>query len=673
VLCDDIDWPYEFNEVYLNGHKLEETIGESNLINSTTFVIPDVSWVQLGNNLVQIQVDVHLEGYGPIVYNGQIVTDFAGGSIGDASIRSLDVNPTTVGYNETLTVTMEVDTSLISQDVRLELVLRDADGTAIAFDTSSEAREWTVNGSEDEPHEWVVTLPASGTDRIWTLTAAVYDINSDEFSDYEAKVIVVPDISSVQPVIGGVSPAEGYAEAAVVITGTNFIPGDTTCTIGGLALQNQVVLNSNTVTDNISDTLTIGSHDVVCTTSYGSDTLTNGFALLNTPPIAIYDSGSTAENVALVLSVLDNDYDANNDTLSISAIGNPLHGTATISGTTQVVYTPTLSFSGADSFTYTASDGSLTDTVIIYISVGPLVYNAPGGGDLTLIRNGTDLQILDSTGPGISQSFTLAPHVVIIGADGVDNLLTIDFSGGDPLPSGGITYDGGVGGNDTLALTDGSVDIILHGFLSQNSGFIDIDGKIIHYSGLEPVGDTLIANTRIFTFTIAAGNVTLSDDGITNNNTSRISSSSGETTDFATPNRQLVLRTGGGNDVITFAGLDGQFATLNPIVIDGEAPVSPASPGDTLNHTVAGGTLINTGTGEGYIYRNGANTIRYLSIETLNGVTDLVAVGGVTRFIGDTPGWVAALPTTAAAGLALLGSTLVLGAVGWGIHRRRKQ
>ncbi|MEM7030557.1 MAG: Ig-like domain-containing protein, partial [Chloroflexota bacterium] len=405
ILSEDVDWEDdEINEVYLNGHKLKEMVGEDDLINSTLFVIPDTSWVKLGNNLVQLEVNVIDDStWSTTVYNGQLITDFSGAPIGEASIRTLNVITPIVGYSETLTVAMEVDTTAISQTVRLELVLRDADGTAIAFDNSSAARAWTVYGNNDEPHQWSVTLPSDGVDGIWTLTAAVYDIESSKFSDYQSAAVAVPDTSSAAPVVGGISPSQGYRGAAVVITGTNFVPGSTACTVGNVALQNQIIIDGNTVTGNIANTVIIGSQNVICTTSYGVATLTDGFTVLNRPPLGVPDSGTTNEDTALVISPLSNDYDADDDTLFVATVGNPLHGTTSISGNTQLVYTPLLNYTGSDSFFYIVSDGLLTDTVTVNVTI-EAVNDLPTANDdhylsiknyttsLPLLENDTDVE-----------------------------------------------------------------------------------------------------------------------------------------------------------------------------------------------------------------------------------------------------------------------------------------
>jgi uncharacterized repeat protein (TIGR01451 family) len=102
----------------------------------------------------------------------------------------------------------------------------------------------------------------------------------------------------------------------------------------------------------------------------------------NIAPVAADDSPSTPEDTVVTILPLGNDTDANGDTLSVDAIGTPIYGTATISGTTQIVYTPTLNYNGEDSFAHTASDGILTDTATITVTVDP-VDDPPIVGDVS--------------------------------------------------------------------------------------------------------------------------------------------------------------------------------------------------------------------------------------------------------------------------------------------------
>ena len=93
----------------------------------------------------------------------------------------------------------------------------------------------------------------------------------------------------------------------------------------------------------------------------------------NTAPTAVDDADATAVNTAVDINVVDNDIDAEGDTLSVTSVTTPSNGTAAIvlGSTTTVTYTPDTDFNGADSFDYTLSDGADTDTGTVTVTVGP--------------------------------------------------------------------------------------------------------------------------------------------------------------------------------------------------------------------------------------------------------------------------------------------------------------
>jgi len=82
----------------------------------------------------------------------------------------------------------------------------------------------------------------------------------------------------------------------------------------------------------------------------------------NTPPTAVNDTFTTAEdtglNVAVANGVLKNDTDPNaSQSLSAVVVTQPAHGTLTLNANGSFIYTPAANYNGPDSFTYRASDG----------------------------------------------------------------------------------------------------------------------------------------------------------------------------------------------------------------------------------------------------------------------------------------------------------------------------
>ena len=74
---------------------------------------------------------------------------------------------------------------------------------------------------------------------------------------------------------------------------------------------------------------------------------------------------------------------------------------------------------------------------------------------IRLASDGTTVEIYRRSTPSGTPDYrvarTLLPSLAIA-ADAGDDLLTVDFSGGDPVPSGGLSVDGGSGSNDRLRI-----------------------------------------------------------------------------------------------------------------------------------------------------------------------------------------------------------------------------
>src|SRR5207247_10950606 len=61
--------------------------------------------------------------------------------------------------------------------------------------------------------------------------------------------------------------------------------------------------------------------------------------------------------------VLTNDTDADGNTITAVKVTNPSHGTVTLNADGSFSYVPAAGYTGSDSFTYKANDGSLDSNV----------------------------------------------------------------------------------------------------------------------------------------------------------------------------------------------------------------------------------------------------------------------------------------------------------------------
>ena len=93
----------------------------------------------------------------------------------------------------------------------------------------------------------------------------------------------------------------------------------------------------------------------------------------NAPPLAVDDAAQTAEDTPVTIAVLANDSDPDGDTLTVAGVSEPAHGTAVLTETGAVRYTPEPNFNGTDGFTYVVGDGSgLTAQAAVDVTVRPV-------------------------------------------------------------------------------------------------------------------------------------------------------------------------------------------------------------------------------------------------------------------------------------------------------------
>ncbi|WP_218954221.1 tandem-95 repeat protein [Acinetobacter sp. YH01022] len=99
-------------------------------------------------------------------------------------------------------------------------------------------------------------------------------------------------------------------------------------------------------------------------------------SLVNDAPVANPDIATVIEDTAATIIVLGNDTDAENDTLTVTA-ASALHGTVTINADGTLSYTPNTNYTGADTISYSISDGmGGTSSSVVNVSVTP-VNDAP--------------------------------------------------------------------------------------------------------------------------------------------------------------------------------------------------------------------------------------------------------------------------------------------------------
>ncbi len=98
-------------------------------------------------------------------------------------------------------------------------------------------------------------------------------------------------------------------------------------------------------------------------------------SITDSPPVARADSGAVVSGGTLTVAapgVLGNDTDTEGDGFTASLVGDVSHGALTLDADGGYTYTPAAGFSGVDSFSYHAYDGSAySNTATVTITVSP--------------------------------------------------------------------------------------------------------------------------------------------------------------------------------------------------------------------------------------------------------------------------------------------------------------
>ncbi len=321
--------------------------------------------------------------------------------------------------------------------------------------------------------------------------------------------------------------------------------------------------------------------------------------ILNSAPLAQDDNFAIGGNQQLGASVLANDSDADGDTLSVSLIAGPEHGSLNIGSDGRFTYAPQQDFDGDDQFTYQVSDGQADSepaTVTIHVTPVAAVNIAPDASDdsyqvlegetLSVDASGVLANDSDADGNALSATLLSAPEhgTLVLGLDGsFEYTPAAGFQGADAF-----TYVADDGQAQSLAAT------------------VTID--VIQANDAPQAVDDSYAVTQDSVLTMTA-----SEDGVLANDTDANSDPLTSTLVDGPANGTVVLNSDGtfeytpgagfvGTDTFTYLANDGQAdSNLAIVSITVKAPNSvPAAADDSYAATAdqtltveSGGVLAN--------------------------------------------------------------------------------
>ncbi len=224
---------------------------------------------------------------------------------------------------------------------------------------------------------------------------------------------------------------------------------------------------------------------------------------VNIAPVAVNDTIATAEDTPVTGNVLANDTDVDpTTTLTVASHTDPAHGTLVLSPNGSFTYAPAQNWSGTDSFSYAASDGTLTsDPATVTINVTP-INDAP-------IAHDTQLNTDEDT----ALTGNVLDHVTDV--DTAHAALTANLGAGPQHaqsfalnPDGSFTYTPAQNWSGTDSFTYTASDSVL----TSNTATVTIDVKAVNDAPV--AADDTYTATEDTPLTVPAPGVLVNDTDV---------------------------------------------------------------------------------------------------------------------------------------------------------------
>ncbi len=294
----------------------------------------------------------------------------------------------------------------------------DADGDPLTAVLASGPTNGALTLNADGSFTYTPNADFTGPDQF------TYKANDGTADSNTATVAITVSAANDAPVANGqnVSTSEDTA-VAITLTGSD-VDGDalTFAVVGGSGPTNGVLSGTAptlTYTPNAgysgADSFTFTASDGLLTSAAATVSITvNAFT---DPPVADAQSVSTSEDTAVGITLTGSDPDG--DALTFAVVTAPAHGS--LSGTApNLTYTPDPNYNGADGFTFTASDASLTSAAATVSITVNAVNDAP---------------VADAQSVSTSESTAVA--ITLTGSDADGDALTFAVVGGSG-PTNGV-------------------------------------------------------------------------------------------------------------------------------------------------------------------------------------------------------------------------------------------
>ena len=210
---------------------------------------------------------------------------------------------------------------------------------------------------------------------------------------------------------------------------------------------------------------------------------------------------SAAESAPAVGGVLSNDADATNDPLTAILVSGPTHGSLSLRSNGTFTYAPGPGFSGTDSFSYKASDGTFESApASVSLTVTPFGITVTPASTTTTEASGTaHLTVVLDTMPTADVTISVASSDASEGTVSVGNLVftpanwstpqTVTVTGvDDTLDDGNVFFAVNVG-------PAASADTSYSGLDAADVWLVNTDNDVYNVVTVDTTSDTLDGNT----------------------------------------------------------------------------------------------------------------------------------------------------------------------------------
>ena len=399
-------------------------------------------------------------------YNGSdsftyTVSDGKGGTASAAvSVVVAAINDFPTGHNDSASTQEDkpVTITVLSND-------EDPDGDPLTVTSVASPQHGTAVKNGDNSITYTPAANFSGAD---SFSYSLSDGNGGTSS--AAVTVTVTSVNDVPTARNdSATTPEGQVVTIAVLANDADDDGDSlTVSAVGAASHGTAVKNANNTVSYTPAANFSGSDTFTYTITDGkggtaSAVVTVTVTAVTEAPVANDDLASTAEDSPVVVNVAANDTDADGDSLSVSSVTQPQHGTAVVQTASSVRYTPSANYHGSDSFTYTISDGTRTAAAQVLVTITSVndIPVAVVDGAATLKNQAVSISVLandsDVDGDALTVTGVTQPQhgsTAIVGGATVLYTPASNFTGSDLFSyTVGDGHSGTAGATVTVTVT----------------------------------------------------------------------------------------------------------------------------------------------------------------------------------------------------------------------------